>query len=206
MYLWKVDSLHKPSLFEEQNKVYVKFMKLAVVTFIIIEICLCTAVQFVGNKLNFPIQVRINWFGLYAVRLKVVCQEQLGALLCLEFQSRFRNLNVSLRDWRGVLDGINASKNNIFSRVTCLAAEFSNLTLALEDINEHFGLHWLLQISQLTAALIVVLARMESLDEFLPIATFLGFAIVISARLIFLCFLLGETSDQVSNCPFVIAI
>jgi hypothetical protein len=139
------------------------------------------------------------WMAVFFLRMLLVIQEQWATLICTELHDRFSILNKNILRWRPepTLFCKLAGVKGTFGETSSAGAQFSSLSLALQAVNNHFGIFWLLDIINLSA-LVLVLSSTLSLAEGAEALTYLVCMFMASLRLTLICLVCGDTSAQVN--------
>lgn len=141
---------------------------------------------------------QIQWGLTFYARFFMVVLEQLANLICVEIRIRFCILNESIRSWRPkpqfFYKVLGPSTLHAFGGVKNASTQFSNLSLALQAVQDQFGLFWLLNVIHLGAIMIVTLSMMPTFGINLTYSTFIALAML---RLVLFCDVCGDTSSQV---------
>jgi hypothetical protein len=152
-----------------------------------------------------PLIYQLTWFSLYLTRCSLVLQQHLGYAIGLRLKTAFVELNEEILTWdfshkifskRDKLTLINYEN---CTTIKSAATRFSFLSLALKELNQHFGLFWLLDLSHLCTILIFLLSQIildKNASTFYLVSIF---ALVTAAKLTNICFLLGDASAQVRS-------
>lgn len=135
------------------------------------------------------------WMAVFFIRMLLVILEQWATLICIELSARFSNLNENILRWR--------PEPTFFCKLACFKgtfgeAQFSSLSLALQAVNNHFGIFWLLDIINLSA-MVLVLSSTLSLAEGGEALAYLVLMFMASLRLTLICLVCGDTSAQVKS-------
>jgi len=195
--LWKCDALSNPKSSKHTA------MKLLFATFLGLEFLTIVALYITLKQADTPWTNQLIGGCSFVARGLAVFQEQLSSIICLELKTRFSNLNDRILGWEpkasAFLNKAVFLRNESFSRITYAAAEFSNLSLALKELNSHFGIFWLLNVAQLNLILTAVLASLTTL----PLTSNLGITMLVMSaisaiRLMTMCTLSGDTTTQVN--------
>jgi len=186
---WKSDLLSLHRKVSDPSGFYI----LLFTTFVALEVICIVFLHYYVILFTTPWTGQLHWMTIYVVRMLVVLQEQFGSVICLDLKSRLANLNDRIQNWAPAKFFI---KTNLISRIVSAEAEFSSLSLILKELNCRFGLFWLLDLSQLSMVLILTLANLTTIDMNTAL-TFLAVFALSAARLVMICFLLGDTTTQV---------
>jgi hypothetical protein len=141
---------------------------------------------------------QIQWAMTLYARVFMVVLEQLSNLICMEIKLRFCVLNRSIRTWspktRFFCKVLGPNSAHAFGTVKTASTQFSNLSLALQAVQDQFGLFWLMNIIHLGAIVIVISATMPTAGIVLFYGALIALALL---RLVLFCDVCGETSSQV---------
>lgn len=135
-----------------------------------------------------------HWMAVLFIRTLLVIQEQWATLICTKLKYRFSILNENIVRWR--------PEPTFFCKLAgskCFfgGAQFSSLSLALQAVNSHFGIFWLLDIINLSVT-VLVLSSTLSLAEGAEALVYLVLMFMASLRLTLICLVCGDTSAQVN--------
>lgn len=167
-------------------------------------------ISFFHFALQIPNQSLINqlaWFSLYLTRLSVILQDHLANLIGRCLKRAFLEMNDEILAW----DFSTFSQKLFVNRIKLMklpsgnstlidsaANRFSCLSLALKELHEHHEFFWLPYIAHLSSVLIFVLALLVLQDPTTATLVNAMFSTVTAAKLLVVCILLGDTSEQVS--------
>jgi hypothetical protein len=152
-----------------------------------------------------PFLDQLSWFSLYLSRCSLVLQQHLGYAIGLRLKTAFTELNEEILNW-DFSHKIFSKRNKLtvmncvnFTTIKSAATRFSHLSLALKELNQYYGLFWLLDLSHLCTILIFLLSQIildNNASTFYLVAIF---TLVTAAKLTNICFLLGDASAQVRS-------
>lgn len=193
-FLAKSDALSTHG-FKNRNLSLSRFM---VASAIIVSLEFAVAVYFplkMGSLRN-PARkhVQWHWVVMFYARFIMVVLEQVVNLICVEIKIRFCMLNEKIRSLRPEHQFFYKAPSHALASVKTASAQFYYLSLALQAVQDHFGLFWLLNVIHLGTIVIVISATMPIFGVNLSYSAFVTLA---SLRLVLLCDVCGDTSSQV---------
>jgi len=148
---------------------------------------------------RIPISAQTAYFPTYSLYFFLLGTEQLRLLICSELKWHFTDLNDAILALESDTHFFIKSKSILVCRISKLSAAYSNLSAAFKDVEKLFGLFWMLHISQLCCAIIIVLGYLLifQLTSTKIIFFSLGFAICALVRLFAICVMCGATTAEV---------
>jgi hypothetical protein len=177
--------------------------------FLTFELVTITVLHFSIPLSNESFVKQLAWFSLYLTRVSLILQDHLANAIGRCLKIAFEELNDEILAWdfskfthklfvnrKIIMTGGNSTL------IDSAADRFSCLSLALKELHQHYGFFWLPYFAHLSSILIFMLALIVLRD--LTVITFVNamFSSVTAARLLVVCFLLGDTSVQVSEKSF----
>jgi hypothetical protein len=179
-----------------------KGLKLLLIFNVISELLLLFFSYFAFRIYSFDVTLQVCQLTTYLIHLKVAIKEVFSCVLCLELKTRFKVLNKSLKSLGMIPED---SKVGIAGFLNRASADFANLTLALNEVDEHFGNFWLIGFSFLSVTMISLLGYlMGTTNPYFQYSKYAGLATAIfsflaAVRIVTLCTILGDTSTQVCS-------
>lgn len=194
LFLNKFDSL-STQVFDSRNY---SLRRLKLLGAILVGVEVIVAAFFIFQMGRRSALKQIQWAMTFYARICMVILEQLANLICIEIKLRFCILNKSLRTWspktQFFCKVIEPSTSNTLGTVKTASKQFFNLSLALQAVQDQFGLFWLMNVIHLGAIVIVISATMPTAGIILSYCAFVALAML---RLVLFCNVCGETSSQV---------
>jgi hypothetical protein len=171
--------------------------------FISFELTILITFHFILSISSQPILDQLTWFSLYLSRFSLVLQQHLWYAIGLRLKTAFIELNEEILTW-DFSHEIFSKRNKLtvmncvnFTTIKSAATRFSFLSLALKELNQYYGLFWLLDLSHLCTILIFLLSQIILDNNFATFYLVAIFTLVSAAKLTNICFLLGDASAQV---------
>jgi hypothetical protein len=177
--------------------------------FLTFELVTITSIHIFIPLTNESLINQLAWFSLYLTRVSLIFQDHLANAIGRCLKIAFKELNDEILAWdfskfshklfvnrKKIMTGGNSML--IYSA----ADRFSCLSLALKELHQHYGFFWLPYFAHLSSVLIFMLALIVLKD--ITAFTYVNamFSTVTAAKLLVVCFLLGDTSEQVSEKSF----
>jgi hypothetical protein len=175
--------------------------------FLTFELVTITCIHISLQLSKEPVINQLAWFSLYLTRVSLILQDHLANAIGRCLMVAFREMNDEILAWEFSKFSqklfINRNKLMTLTRgnstlINFAADRFSYLSLALKELHQHYEFFWLPYFGHLCSVLIFMLAIIFLQD--ITTFTFINamFSSVTTAKLLLVCFLLGDTSVQVS--------
>jgi hypothetical protein len=155
-----------------------------------------------------PIFYQLTWLSFYSVRWSLIPLEHLGIAIATDLKKLFFALNEEILNLESSqlffvkTNTKRMTKSGMLGTIKSVAVRFSNLSIALKELNAFYGLFWLLNVAHLSTIITFLFSRWLSKESALMAAFLLVFGVVTSLRLSMLCFRLGDASAEVSSHIF----
>jgi hypothetical protein len=195
----KADSLQHENIFLKKIKIRFLISTSLCWLIFIVEFFVTLFIHTIMNPSDQPFLTRLPWISVTFSRLLCVSNEILALLICTVLEVRFSVLNKEIRSLKPnpPLYLSKSSKHTQKNKIEIAMAKFSNLSIALKILNQHFSLFWTIVLAQHCIILLIMLTVLVGDPNVFSKSMLTPLLAITVIRLLSICFICGNTSHEV---------